>query len=290
MNRATRSSRRLTSRRLPCPPRPPISRTGWVAFLLVTAFAVTTLPGPAQAGPFELVPVGIEDPVAFATGVVELVRGPIDPSQPELGLATAGDPAFVLGPATGMSADIVSLGNGGSITLSFDSGIRDGDGADFAVFENGFAFQGDVFGELAFVEVSSNGTDFARFMSISLNPGPIADFDPVDPTQVQNLAGQFVAGQGTPFDLGALASDELVLAGRVDLAAISFVRLIDVVGDGSTLDSQGNPIFDPFPTAFGSSGFDLEAVGVLNAVREVPEVASFALLVLAGLGFVCRHR
>ena len=279
MQTRTRASTRSSARR----------RTRAVA-LTCALLGVGALSDSAQAGPFNLVPVDAADPVAFATGVVELIRGPIDPAQPELGLATVGDPAFALGPATGMSADVVSLGNGGSITLSFDSGIRDGIGADFAVFENGFAFQDDTFGELAFVEVSSNGTDFARFLSISLSPGPIGDFDPVDPTNVSNLAGQFVAGLGTPFDLGELSGDALVIAGLVDLANISFVRIVDVVGDGSTFDSQGNPIFDPFPTAFGSSGFDLEAVGVLNTVRDVPEPTLGALFALGLLALGRRRR
>jgi hypothetical protein len=49
---------------------------------------------------------------------------------------------------------IISLGNGGSLTLSFDKAITNGSGFDFAVFENGFS---DTFLELAYVEVSSDG-------------------------------------------------------------------------------------------------------------------------------------
>ena len=44
---------------------------------------------------------------------------------------------------------------------------------------------------------------------------------------------------------------------------IRWVRVVDVVGDGSCTDSFGNVIYDPYPT-IGSGGFDLEAVGVIN--------------------------
>ena len=74
-------------------------------------------------------------------------------------------PEEALGKAVGDSYDIVSLGRGGEITLTFDTPIVDGPGWDFATFENGF---GDTFLELGYVEVSSNGTDFFRFPNDSL--------------------------------------------------------------------------------------------------------------------------
>jgi hypothetical protein len=39
------------------------------------------------------------------------------------------------------------------------------------------------------------------------------------------------------------------------------VRLVDVVGNGSTLDAQAHPVYDPWSTPFPSSGFDADAVG-----------------------------
>mgnify|MGYP006924592922 CR=1 FL=1 len=53
----------------------------------------------------------------------------------------------------------------GTLTVTFPTGVRNGAGADFAVFEDGFVFPSapDLFAELAYVEVSTNGTDFARF-------------------------------------------------------------------------------------------------------------------------------
>ena len=47
-------------------------------------------------------------------------------------------PERALGQAAGTSSDIVGLGQGGQITLTFDAPIVNGPEADFAVFENGF--------------------------------------------------------------------------------------------------------------------------------------------------------
>jgi len=169
-------------------------------------------------------------------------------------------PEKALGPAEGTSFDVVSLGAGGQITLSFDPPIRNGDGWDLAVFENGFE---DTFLELAYVEVSSDGMVFVRFDSASLTPGPVTSFGTVDPTNIDGLAGKYRQGYGTPFDLEELSGKPEVQQGDVDLSAITHIRIVDVVGDGSYLDSSGQVIYDLYPT-FGSAGFDLDAVGVSN--------------------------
>lgn len=220
-------------------------------------------------------------PVAWATGVVSITRGPNDIAVPGDGLAFFGDPLNALGPASSDPGDVVSLGDGGDITLTFSSPIIDGAGSDFAVYENGFEFSGDIFGELAYVEVSSDGTSFARFDAESLTPGPLGAFDPIDPADITNLAGAFPQQTGTGFDLLELATHPLVLSGDLDLMNVLFVRLIDVIGNGSTQDAFGNDIYDPYPTNFasGSSGFDLDAVGVLH---QVPEPSIVGLLSLGG--------
>jgi hypothetical protein len=164
-------------------------------------------------------------------------------------------PQRTLGPAAGDVYDIASLGRGGRITLSFDPPISDGPGADFAVFENAVT---DGFLELAYVEVSSDGDGFVRFPCDSLTPAPVAAFGSLDPSDVQGLAGTFAVGYGTPFDLAALPP-----APGFDRSRIRWVRIVDVVGDGTSLDSSGDPIYDPYPTV-QSAGFDLEAVGVIH--------------------------
>lgn len=162
-------------------------------------------------------------------------------------------PGKALGPAVGDAFDIVSLGNAGSITLTFSGSIYNGAGYDFAVFENGF---NNTFLELAFVEVSSDGSHFFRFPSFSFTPSPVGAFGAIDPTNIDGLAGKYRQGYGTPFDLNILKG-----VSGLDINNVGYVRLVDVVGDGRERDALGSPIYDPFPTT-GSIGFDLDAVGV----------------------------
>jgi hypothetical protein len=165
-----------------------------------------------------------------------------------------------LGPAGDDTTAVTSLGEGGSITVGFDTSLHDGDGYDFAVFENGFA---DDYLELAFVEVSSDGVNFSRFDAASLTPAPVGAYGTLDPTQLQGFAGKYRVGWGTPFDLGWLSSRPEVRAKLVDLSNITAIRIVDVIGDGRVRDSLGHLVYDPYPTT-GSAGFDLDAVGLIN--------------------------
>ena len=85
----------------------------------------------------------------------------------------------------------------------------------------------------------------------------------VDYLKINNLAGKYRAGFGTPFDLA-----ELKDSANLDINQIRFVRIVDVVGSINTnyarRDSKGRKINDPWPTRFASSGFDLDAVGVIH--------------------------
>jgi len=62
---------------------------------------------------------------------------------------------------------------------------------DFAIFENGFFddVTGGFFGELAFVEVSTNGVDFARFATTTWNDQPLGSFGQIDPLDYEGFAG-----------------------------------------------------------------------------------------------------
>ncbi len=225
--------------------------------------------------------------VEWATGAA-LQRGPMQIDKPELGLASFGSAESTLGRAwEGGTMGVASLGDGGSATLTFDRPIANGEGYDFAVFENSFS---DTFLELAFVEVSSDGSSFFRFPSISLTDTArqVGGFGDLDPTNLHNLAGKYRGGWGTPFDLSDLVGASPLL----DVNAVRYVRLVDVVGSVDprygSVDSLGNLVNDPWATPFASSGFDLDAVGVLN-VSAVPEPAS--VLVLSGaLGALLARR
>ncbi len=189
---------------------------------------------------------------------VEVIRGPMDISQPSLGLASIGDADAAEGPS---DPGVVSLGDGGQAIITLSSSISNHEGFDFAVFENGFSAD---FLELAFVEVSSDGENYFRFPSFSntSTEEQIGPFNILDATYIHNLAGKYESQFGTPFDLMDL---DTVLG--LDISSITHIKIIDVVGSVqevyASYDSQGNIINDPWPTAFESSGFDLESVAIL---------------------------
>jgi hypothetical protein len=183
-----------------------------------------------------------------------------------LGKATVGDENTVVGAA---GNGVVSLGDGGNALITFTNPIKNGAGADFVVFENGFIDQsldtGTAYLELALVEVSSDGIHFFRFPAVSLTDTILQTnaFGGLVAQNIHNLAGKYIAPFGTPFDLDELP-DTIIL----DKHAITHIRLIDVVGslnDSFAMrDSDGKKINDPWPTPFPSSGFDLDAVGVIH--------------------------
>ena len=214
--------------------------------------------------------------VAWATGIT-VVRGPRDISNPNSQPATTGADSNALGmPTLSNTSDVVCLGDGGMATLTFARPIRNGEGPDFAVFENSF---GDSFLELAFVEVSSDGERFVRFPATSLTPTDVQTdtYGSTDPTMINNLAGKYRIGYGTPFDL-----EELRDSTGIDIDSIVYVRVIDVVGSVdpqyATYDAFGHMVNDPWPTPFPAGGFDLTGVGVIHELIDsipiVPEDAT----------------
>ena len=213
--------------------------------------------------------------VAWATGCT-VERGPMRIDRPENGLASYGVDSLALGKPGG-TFDIVSLGDGGTATLTFGSPIYNGSGPDFAVFENGFAnaLNLDTWAlELGFVEVSSDGVNFFRFPAVTYvqTDEQLDNAGSIDPAQLHNFASKYGAFYGTPFDLDEVEDNELLDKNRV-----THVRIVDVVGnidpEYASKDSEGHIINDPWPTPFSSSGFDLDAVGVIHDIahNDVPE-------------------
>lgn len=185
--------------------------------------------------------------------------------------ASFGNVNLALGPATGSVTDVLSLGDSGIATLSFNQFIMDGPGYDFAVFENGFM---DNYIEMGHVEVSSDGIHFFRFPSTTEVPLDVQSSNAsyTDCRMINNLAGKYRLGYGTPFDLSELPNDL-----NLNKLAVKFVRIIDAIGAISgnhvTTDHFGTIINDPYPTPFESGGFDLEAIGIINGTLGITDLA-----------------
>ena len=212
--------------------------------------------------------------VGWAT-TCSVVRGPVDIVNPDGPRVKYGEEEYGTGAASTVTTTAVSLGDGGTATLTFDRPIRNVAGPDFAVFENSF---NDSFLELAFVEVSSDGERFVRFPATSLTPTDVqvGSNGSINPALINNLAGKYRVGYGTPFDL-----EELRDSADLDIDNIVYVRLVDVVGTidplYATRDAEGRMVNDPYPTndtIWGSGGFDLTGVAVLQATQAVQTVAA----------------
>lgn len=180
---------------------------------------------------------------SFASQLVEVTYGA------GAGFGQDEAPGIVFGPPRGGgccqgSLDVLSLGNGGTITLGFhDTVIVDGDGPDFTVFENPFFAGGDPaspFVELGTVEVSADGESWHGFPCATLEApwDACAGVTPVDANEDENAID--------PLDPAVSGGDAYDLA-DVGLAEVRFVRIVDRADQ----------------TGFGGT-FDLDAVAVVN--------------------------
>ena len=208
---------------------------------------------------------------AWATDI-RVVRGFQNIQLPGLGLASSGVPENAIGYPDG---NVVSLGDKGYAVATFEHPIRDGQGYDFAVFENGSV----GYLELATVAVSSDGVNYYMFPSHSLTQThtQLGTFDTPVAQNLHNLAGKYIGDYGTPFDLSDIQNAPLL-----DKQAVRFVKITDVCGSlnpvYATYDSYGNKINDSFPTPFPSGGFDLQAVGVIHEQLLSEEIFDLSTL------------
>ena len=244
-----------------------------ITFIFLSGLLLSGLSSSAQFAPGVGQPgttAMFKDSSAFVGWATKcsITRGLQDISVSSGPYANVGDSTSAYGKAG--TTGVVSLGDGGIAVLQFADPIRNGPGPDLAVFENSFD---DSFLELAFVEVSSDGGTYFRFPAVSNTDASIqtGSFGLTDPTKLHNLAGKYRANYGTPFDLSDIP-DNLLL----NKQAITHVRIIDVVGciqnQYCTRDVNNNKVNDPWPTAFGSGGFDLDAVGVIHQAGTITSV------------------
>jgi hypothetical protein len=180
---------------------------------------------------------------SFAAEIVAVTYGP------GAGFGQDEAPGIVLGAPRGGgccqgSLDVLSLGNGGAITLGFhETVIVDGEGADLTVFENAFLAGGDPaspFVELGTVEVSADGETWHAFPCAILEApwDACAGVTPVEANADTNDVD--------PLDPSVSGGDAYDLA-DVGLAEARFVRITD------RADQSG----------FAGT-FDLDAVAVVN--------------------------
>jgi len=165
-------------------------------------------------------------------------------------------PANVLGPpdqsagineysSSNKPQEILSLGKGGEIVLSFDDNyIVDGEGADFTVFENAFisVLDNKPFVEAGIVAVSQDGRNFVEFPYDTATWAGLAGVTPTKDNL--NFTDPSVSG-GDQFDLAA-----------VGLEWARFVKITDL-GD---IKKEG-----PW-----NGDFDLDAVVAINYEAGLP--------------------
>jgi len=212
-------------------------RRGYLGLLVALAFCGFTAAQPAAADP-------------FADAVVSFTPGA------HAGFGAENLPDVVLGPPVGGgdlqgSLDVVSLGDGGTITLAFrDNIICDQPGPDFTVFENAFhagALVGPLFIEVGIVAVSQDGEHFVTF--------------PYDPHTFAGLAGQTPVYSNPdngidPTDPAVSGGDHFDLA-DVGLPWAAYVRITD---PGDAIPDSGSRI----PAGI-SGGFDLDAMAAIHS-------------------------
>ncbi len=195
---------------------------------------------------------GAEDPppdpsLPYATSIVSFEPGD------GAGFGQNELPNVVLGPPSvkdtgGGSLDVLSLGKGGSIVLTFERfALTDGAGPDLVVFENPFWPGGDpsaVYAEPGEVSVSEDGETWATFACDATGDGlgHFAGCAGVTPTL------PYDASTTIPLEPSVTGGDAFDLA-EVGVSRARFVRIRDVSFYGDA------------PTA----GFDLDAVGIVNA-------------------------
>jgi hypothetical protein len=188
----------------------------------------------------------------FVTKVVSFTPGGC------AGFGASEMPDIVLGPPVGAgslqgSLDVVSLGIGGEIVLSFEpNAIVDGPGPDFIVFENAFYAGGDATQPSADPGEVSVSEDGVTWVTFPCEPGSAAPYGACAGWRpVYSAPGNGIS----PFDVEHAGGDPYDLA-DVGVKTARFVR----IRDKSSGACDGPP---PRPN---NSGFDLDAVAIVHAI------------------------
>lgn len=201
----------------------------------------------------------------FVTGIVSYTPGDC------AGFGQSSAPGIVEGPPVGGgtdhgSLDVLSLGGGGTLVLTFaPNAIVDGPGPDFIVFENPFWIGGSPdtpYAEPGQVSVSDDGVTWTAFpCTPTLDPGATDGTGTAPP--YGDCGGWQVVysapGNGiSPFDPTTAGGNAYDLA-DLDLKHVRYVKIIDQTHEACP---------DAGPDKPNTNGFDLDAIAIINA--ELP--------------------
>lgn len=197
----------------------------------------------------------------FITSVVSFTPGSC------AGFGQEAMPQIVEGPPVGGgsthgSTDVVSLGNGGSIVVSFaPNAIVDGPGPDFIVFENPFWIDGDpggVYAEPGQVSVSDDGMTWQTFPCTPTYDPSASDGTGTEPPYGSCGGWHIIYSSPTngisPFDPATAGGDAFDLA-DLGVTHARFVRIVNMTAEDC-------PEAGPGPI---TNGFDLDAIAIVNA-------------------------
>ena len=207
---------------------------------------------PAVDGGFVVGDAGVVRSDRFITKLVSAEYGPC------AGFGQALVPDIIEGPPVGGgtamgSLDVLSLGNGGSIVVSFEpNAIVDGPGPDFIVFENPFLYGSPPhpYAEPGQVSVSDDGVTWLAYACTATNAsgppyGTCAGWNPVFSNPSNGIS---------PFDVSRAGGEAFDLK-DLGLTHARYVKIVDQGGEAC-------PSTGLKPT---NNGFDLDAIAIVNA-------------------------
>ena len=151
------------------------------------------------------------------------------------------------------STDVLSLGNGGAIVVSFEpNAIVDGPGVDFIVFENPFYVgcnpDAGEDAEPGEVSVSDDGVTWTSFPCTDTTASPpygqCAGVHPVDSNPTNGIS---------PFDPKTAGGDPYDLA-TIGVKRARYVRIVDKIIEPCPMNAPPD----------GKNGFDLDAIAVVH--------------------------
>jgi hypothetical protein len=198
----------------------------------------------------------------FVTGVVSIDRRQCT------GFGASSMPGIVEGPPVGGGADrgstdVVSLGSGGSIVVSFSNAIVDGPGVDFIVFENPFWIGGNssnIYAEPGEVSVSDDGVTWFTFPCTPTPDSQSTYGTGVAPPYGQCAGWHVVYSTPTngisPLDPRVAGGDAFDLA-DLGVTRAQYVRIVDKTNEACPEGGAGPD----------TNGFDLDAVSIVNAAN-----------------------